>query len=91
MTGSQAGALGDSPKQILSDEGTEVSYVGGPVYGRAAAVEPEGLAILGEHLAFFPRQGVVQKKGSRLPCAHGGQEGCASLLHGQTKNFRANI
>ena len=91
MPGLQTGALGYSPKQILSDEGTEVSYVSGPVNGRTAAVEPEGLAILGEHLAFFPRQGVVQKKGPRLLCAHGGKEGCASLLHGQTKNFRANI
>jgi hypothetical protein len=47
MPGIQAGHLKRAPKNILDYKGTEISDMGRAVYGGSAAIEAEGLTILG--------------------------------------------
>lgn len=47
LQGLQSGDLERASEDILHDEGAEVPDMGRSVHGRSAAVEPEGLTVLG--------------------------------------------
>ena len=59
-TGRETAGLDNAPKEILHHEGAEVPDVGRPVFGRAAAIEPQGQTVQGLNWMNLTTEGVVE-------------------------------